>query len=158
MVPGVPWRRPWKLGLRIVAWSKPRIFCEESVERLNLEFSETWRSTNSIDWKRWLLWSKWTLLSGRKKIWILISKTAMVGCCKLPYCRQMGLVMSMRFIFGDDWNDAPCKSLFLISGNDVIFLESWPLNFRVFIHTYSLPPQTYFWSWLLNISVNYVHI
>ena len=33
----------------------------------------------------------------RKKIGILISKTAMVRCCK-----QVGLVMSMRFIFGDD--------------------------------------------------------
>ena len=24
-------QRPWKLGLRIVAWSKPRLFCEESL-------------------------------------------------------------------------------------------------------------------------------
>ena len=23
------------------------------------------------------------------------------------HCMQMSLVMSMRFIFGDDWNDAP---------------------------------------------------
>ena len=36
----------------------------------------------------------------KKKIRILISKTAMVGCCKLLYAN--GLVMSMRFIFGDD--------------------------------------------------------
>ena len=28
VVPGVLW--PWKLGLRIVAWLKPRMFCEES--------------------------------------------------------------------------------------------------------------------------------
>ena len=28
-------RRPWKLRLRIVAWSKPRIFCEESLEKNN---------------------------------------------------------------------------------------------------------------------------
>ena len=34
---------------------------------------------------------------------ILISKTAMVGCCKLSLYAN-GLVMSMRFIFG---NDAP---------------------------------------------------
>ena len=25
---------------------------------------------------------------------------------------QMGLVMGMRFIFGDNWHDVPCKSLF----------------------------------------------
>ena len=35
------------------------------------------------------------------KIRILISKTAMVGCCKLSLYAN-GLVMSMRFIFGDD--------------------------------------------------------
>ena len=28
------------------------------------------------------------------------------------YCIQMSLVMSMRFIFGDDWNDSPCSSRF----------------------------------------------
>ena len=32
----------------------------------------------------------------------------------------------------------------MISGNDVISMESRPLNFRVFIHTYSLRPQTLF--------------
>ena len=36
-----------------------------------------------------------------KKITILISKTAMFGCCKLSLYAN-GLVMSMRFIFGDD--------------------------------------------------------
>ena len=25
------------------------------------------------------------------------------------HCMQLSLVMSMRFIFGDDWNDAPCS-------------------------------------------------
>ena len=35
-------------------------------------------------------------------------------------------------------------SSFLISGNDVISLESRPLNFCVFIHAYSLRPQTLF--------------
>ena len=27
-------RRPWKLGIRIVAWSKPRMFCEESLRKI----------------------------------------------------------------------------------------------------------------------------
>ena len=31
-----------------------------------------------------------------------------------------------------------------MSGNDVISLESRPLNFRAFIHAYSLRPQTLF--------------
>ena len=61
-------RRPCKLGLRIVAWPKPRMHCEESLGKIKFRaFSETCRSTNSIAWKRWLLWNKWTLLSGRKK-------------------------------------------------------------------------------------------
>ena len=54
--------------------------------------------------------SEHALLSGRKKIRIN-SKTAMVGCCKLSLYPN-GLVMSMSFIFGDDLNDVPCKSLF----------------------------------------------
>ena len=41
-------------------------------------------------------WSK-----KKKKIRILISKTAMVGCCKLSLYAN-GLVMSMRFIFGNN--------------------------------------------------------
>ena len=32
------------------------------------------------------------------------SKTAMVGCCKLSLYANK-LVMSMRFVFGDDWKD-----------------------------------------------------
>ena len=36
-----------------------------------------------------------------KKIRILISKIAMVGCCKLSLYAS-GLVMRIRFIFGDD--------------------------------------------------------
>ena len=38
-----------------------------------------------------------------EKIRILISKTEMVGCCKLSlYAELMGLLMRMRFIFGHD--------------------------------------------------------
>ena len=41
---------------------------------------------------------------------ILISKTAMVGFCKLSLYALVSCD-EMRFIFGDDWNDVPCKSL-----------------------------------------------
>ena len=44
--------------------------------------------------------------SGRKKK-IAIIKTSIVSVVNF-HCMQMSLVMSMRFIFGDDWNDAPC--------------------------------------------------
>ena len=39
--------------------------------------------------------------SGLKKRRILISKTAMAGCCKLSLYAN-GLVISMQFIFGND--------------------------------------------------------
>ena len=41
------------------------------------------------------------------------------------------------FIFSDDWNDIPCSSPFLLSGNDVISLESRPLIF-VYLYTCTL--------------------
>ena len=41
---------------------------------------------------------------------------------------EMSLVMSMRYIFGDDWNDA-CKF-----GNDVNFPRIEALDFRVIRH------------------------
>ena len=45
------------------------------------------------------------------------------------YFMPMSLVMSMRFIFGDDWNDASKLNTFLLFGNDVVFLKSRPLIF-----------------------------
>ena len=50
------------------------------------------------------------------------------------HCMQMTLVLSVRFIFGDDRNDVPRSSRFLFSGNDVISLESRPLIF-VYLYT-----------------------
>ena len=81
---------------------------------------------------------------------ILISKTAMVKFCKLSLYAN-GLVMCMQFIFGDDWNDVSCKSLFWSPAMPVISLESRPLKFRVFRHEYSLQAQTYFWSLLTHV-------
>ena len=37
---------------------------------------------------------------------------------------MQSVVLSVQFIFGDDWNDMPCPSRFLLSGNDVIPLKS----------------------------------
>ena len=52
--------------------------------------------------------------SGRKEKITLMRKSSMfrssVVNCR---CMQMSLVMSVRFIFGNDWNDAPCSSHFL---------------------------------------------
>ena len=72
-------------------------------------------------------------VAGKKKI--LISKTAMVGCCKLSLYAN-GLVMSMRFIFG---NNAPWKSLF----------DLW--QWCNFSGIEALRPQTYFPSSLTRV-------
>ena len=73
---------PWKLGLRIIEWSKPRMFCNKSLGKIKfrafLKGVGPWiLSLEIVDYfgtsEHWVV----------KKIRILISKTAMVGCCKL---------------------------------------------------------------------------
>ena len=58
----------------------------------------------------------------------------------------------LYFNFGAAMIEMTCHvNLFLISGNNVISLESRPLNFRVFIHAKSLRPQTYLRSSLTRV-------
>ena len=45
------------------------------------------------------------------------------------HCMQKSLVMSMRYIFGDVWNDACKLNMFSLFGNDVIFPKSRSLIF-----------------------------
>ena len=66
-------------------------------EFYRLKWSITLEQVNTTEWSQ-------------KRI--LISKIAMVGFCKLSLYVS-GLVMSMRFIFGDDWSDVSCKSLLI---------------------------------------------
>ena len=81
------------------------MFSEESLGKINLKLfrnvsvhhefyrlkaSISLEQVNTTDTTEW-----------SKKIRILISKTEMVGCCKLLLYAK-GIVMSMRFIFGDD--------------------------------------------------------
>ena len=102
-------------------------------------------------WKRWLLWNKWTLLSARKKeIRILITKIAMVGCGKPSlYANESCDEHAIYFRRWSKWS--AMYIIFLISGSDVISLESRPLNFRVFIHAYSLLLERYLWSSLTRV-------
>ena len=77
-------RRPRKLGLRIVAWSKTRMFCEESLGKIKFKafpkrVGPRIPSLESVDFfgtteHYWVVW---------KKIRILISTIALLGCCKL---------------------------------------------------------------------------
>ena len=75
------------------------LFRKESVhEFYRLKALITLEQVNTTEWSK-------------KKIRILISKTAMVGCCKLLLYAN-GLVMSMRFIFCDDSNDCYVNHFF----------------------------------------------
>ena len=126
-----------KLGIIIVAWLQPRMFCEES---LGLELFQigTVHKINSISWKRWLVWNKWTLRWSKKE--------------PPPHGRLFDLhpptprIFRSKGVF-DDTPPSPQE----FPGNDIISLELRPLNFHVFIHTYSPRPQTYFRSSLTQV-------
>ena len=99
------------------------------------------RSINSVAWKCWLLWSKWTLLSGRRKIRIWISKIARLGVVNF-HCMQWACDLFLVMIE---------KTCHVHHFFDIWQWWSRPLNFRVFIHAYSLRPQTYFRSSLTHV-------
>ena len=131
----------WKLGLRIVAWSKPGMFCKESVGKIRfrafLKRVSPWiLSLKSVEYfgaseHYWVV---------KKKRRILIRKIAMVGCCKLsPYANESCDEHAIYFRRWLKWR--AMYITFSMSGNDVISLESRSLNFHVFIHMYSLLPQ-----------------
>ena len=141
-------RRPWKLGLRIVAWSKPRMFCKESLGKIKFgafpkRVGPRILSLERVDY----FGTSEHFWVGRKKIRILISKIAMIGCGKLSLYANGSCD---EHAIGHDWNDVPCKSLFW-SRNDVISLGLRPLNFHVFIRLYSLWLETYFRASLTRV-------
>ena len=85
-------RTPWKLGLRSIARLKPRIFCEENLGKIKFRAFPKRVGPRILSVESGVV---------EKKLRILISKIAMVGCCKLSLYAN-DLVMSMRFIFGED--------------------------------------------------------
>ena len=88
------------------------MFCEESLGKIKFRaflkcVGPHILSLESIDYFQLEQDSEHYWVVG-KKLRVLISKVVMVGCCKLSLCAN-GLVVSVQFIFGDDWNDVPCK-------------------------------------------------
>ena len=105
-------RTPWKLGLRIVAWWKPCMFCEESLGKIKFRafrkrVGPRILSLESVDY---FGASEHYWVVGKKKESEL-AKLRWSGVVNF-HCMQMSLGMNKRFIFGDDWKDVPCKSLF----------------------------------------------
>ena len=100
----------WRTKLIVLAvwqWSNfpriqaPHVHRIENCERCRA-FSETGRSTNSIAWKRLLLWNNWLrYFSGRKQEQSFEQnfdgETNWSGIVNF-HCMQKSLVMSMRFI------------------------------------------------------------
>ena len=90
-------RRPWKLGVRIVAWSKPRMFCEESLGKIKF------RAFPKRVGPRILLLESVDYFGTSEHDWVVEkNKNRNEQNCD---CR----VRSIRFTFGDDWNDVTCK-------------------------------------------------
>ena len=83
------------------------MFCEESLEKIKfrafLEQVSPWiLSLERVDY-----FGTSKHFSGRKKT-NSINKTSIMSVVNF-HCMQMSLVMSMQFIFSDDWNDTPCS-------------------------------------------------
>ena len=125
-------RRPWKLGLRIVAWSKPRMFCKESLGKIKFgafpkRVGPRILSLERVDY----FGTSEHFWVGRKKIRIIISKIAMIGCGKLSLYANGSCD---EHAIGDDWNDVPCKSLFLYLAM-MLFLWNWGSWIFVYLYT-----------------------
>ena len=105
------------------------LFCNESLGKIDAEmlsFPGTGRSTNSIAWKRWLLWNKW-MLQWKLRWW----GYKLVGRCKLSlYDNESCDEHAVNF-----WRWLKWRAMFitfLLSSNDLY------LHTRIFLRKYSL--------------------
>ena len=62
------WQRPWRLGIRIVAWQVPCMFWEDSLEEINSKDIELFWNGSTHKFYHWLLWSKRTLQRSKRRI------------------------------------------------------------------------------------------
>ena len=98
-------QRLWKIGLRIISWLKPRMF------RTFPNHIDPWiLSLEIIDY---FGTSKYNWVAGKKRT-ILISKPALVGCCKLSLypiaCRINRLLISRSNLQASE-TECCCKSV-----------------------------------------------
>ena len=105
------------------------LFCEESLGKIDAEMSSflgTGRSTNSIAWKRWLLWNKW-MLQWKLRWW----GYKLVGRCKLSLYENESCDEHAVYF----WRWLKSRAMFitfLLSSNDLY------LHTRIFWRKYSL--------------------
>ena len=105
------------------------LFCEESLGKIDAgmsNFPGTGRSTNSIAWKRWLLWNKWMLH------WKLRWRShKLVGRCKLSLYENESCDEHAVYF----WRWLKWRAMFitlLLSSNDLYLYK------RIFWRKYSL--------------------
>ena len=105
------------------------LFSKESLGKIDAEmlsFPRTGRSTNSIAWKRWLLWNKW-MLQWKLRWW----GYKLVGRCKLSWYENESCDEHAVYF----WRWLKWRAMFitfLLSSNDLYLYK------RIFWRKYSL--------------------
>ena len=125
---------PWKLGIRIVAWWKPCMFCKESLGKIKF------RAFRKRVGPRILLLESIDYFGASEHYWVVkkeeeseLAKLWWSGVVNF-HCMQMSLGISMQFIFGHDWKDVPCKSLFRYLA---MMLFLWNRGLWIFMYLYT---------------------
>ena len=121
-------RTPWKLWLRIVVWWKPCMFCEESLGKIKF------RAIREGVGPRILSLESVDYFGASQHYWEYeLLKLPWSGVVNF-HCMQMSLGMSVWFIFGDDFKDVPCKSLFRYLA---MMLFLWNQSPWIFVYLYT---------------------
>ena len=125
----------WKLGVNIE--TRPTTYLKDSEFFRNGSVHEFYRLKALITLEQVnLQWSK-----KEESLWPNFSETLPDGEANWSgvvnfHCMQMSLVISMRFYFGDDGNDAPFHHVFALwQWSNFSGIEA--LDFLVFVHAYS---------------------
>ena len=106
------------------------LFCKQSLGKIDAEmlsFPGTGRSTNSVAWKRWLLWNRW-MLQWKLRWW----GYKLVGRCKLSWYENESCDEHAVYF----WRWLKWRAMFitfLLSSNDLylythIFWRKYSLN------------------------------
>ena len=124
------------------------MFCKESLGKIKFkafpeQVSPRIVSLESIDY---FGTSEHFIGRKKKKKNLIISKTSIVSVVNFHNCMQMSLLAMFEMT-----HHHSILITFFISGNDVISLESRPLNFCVIIQAYSLRLQMRFWLLLTHV-------
>ena len=129
MVPGVTSRDHGNWGWELLPVTAPCSILWRKLRKdwcRDVELSGTGRSTNSVAWKRWLLWNKW-MLQWKLRWW----GYKLVGRCKLSWYENESCDEHAVYF----WRWLKWRAMFitfLLSSNDLYLYK------RIFWRKYSL--------------------